>query len=213
MGIIIDIIILAILSLSIYMGYRKGLVNMIFKIITFFLAIIISFVIYIPVTNFIINNTKIDDNIKIFIAERFINEEKENVDTDKLNTSQVVEKYITSYTDEIKNTGIDSIAQELSIIIVKVSVFILIFVIARMLLFFVKIFANILTVIPIIKEFNKVGGFIYGVIRGFIIVWAILAVISIILPITESVAISNCIEKSFITKLLYDYNVLLMILF
>ncbi len=213
MGIILDIIILAILSLSIYMGYKKGLVNMIFKIMTFFLALIISFVIYIPVTNFVINNTKLDDNISVFIVERFKNEEKENVETENLNTSQVVEKYITSYTDEIKNTGIESVAKELSIIIVKVLVFVFIFAIARMLLFFVKIFANILTVIPIIKEFNKVGGFAYGVIRGFIIVWTILALTSIILPMTQSVAISNGIEKSFITKLLYDYNILLMILF
>lgn len=213
MGIIIDIIILGILILSIYMGYKKGLVNMIFKIITFFLALIISFIIYIPVTNFIINNTKIDDNISIFIVDRFRNEKQETVETEKLNTSQVVEKYITSYTDEIKNTGIQSVAQELSVIIVRVLVFILIFIIARALLFFVKIFANILTVIPIIKECNKVGGFIYGIIRGFIIIWAILALASIILPMTECIAISNGIEQSFITKLLYDYNILLMILF
>lgn len=213
MGIIIDIIILGILILSIYMGYKKGLVNMIFKIITFFLALIISFIIYIPVTNFIINNTKIDDNISIFIVDRFRDEKQETVKTEKLNTSQVVEKYITSYTDEIKNTGIQSVAQELSVIIVRVLVFILIFIIARTLLFFVKIFTNILTAIPIIKECNKVGGFIYGIIRGFIIIWTILALASIILPMTECIAISNGIRQSFITKLLYDYNILLMILF
>lgn len=213
MAIIIDIIILAILLLSIYMGYKKGLVNMIFKILTFFLAIIISFIIYIPVTNFIIKNTKVDDNIKTFIVEKLSNEEDEKVDTEKLNTSLVVENYITSYTYEIKNKGIESVAQELSIIIVRVVVFISIFIVARILLLFVKIFANILTAIPLIKEFNKAGGFIYGVIRGLILVWVILALTSIILPMTNSTVIANGIQNSFITKFLYDYNILLMILF
>ncbi len=213
MGIIIDLIIVSILALSIYMGYRKGLVNMIFKIMTFFLSLIISFVIYIPVTNFIIDNTKIDDNISTFIADTFIDEEKENVDTEKLNTSKVVEKYITSYTDEIKNEGIQNVAKELSIIIVKVGVFLIIFAVARALLFFVKIFANIFTALPFIKECNKTGGFVYGIIRGFIIVWSILALISILIPVMNLNIIAEGIEKSLITKILYDYNVLLMVLF
>lgn len=213
MGIAIDLIILAIFILSIYLGYRKGLVNEVFKMMTFFLAIIISFVIYIPVTNIVINNTQIDDNIKSFLVEKCADEKKENVDTEKLQTSQVVEKYIKSYTDDIKKDGIEAVAQELSVIIVKVGVFVVLFTVARFALFFVKIFANILTALPIIKECNKTGGFLYGVIRGLIVIWVILAFASIVLPMTQNALIQEGIQKSFITKFLYDYNILLMILF
>lgn len=213
MALIIDLIIVGIIALSIYLGYKKGLVNVVFKMLTFFLALIISFIIYIPVTNFIIDNTKIDDGISSAIISTLESEEKEDVDTENLKTSKVVEKYINEYTDEMKNEGIQNVANELSVIIVKVGVFICIFTVARVLLFFVKIFANILTALPLIKEFNKTGGFLYGVIRGFIIVWVILALASIILPVTDSAAISNAIQESFITKALYDYNILLMILF
>lgn len=213
MGIAIDLIILAIFILSIYLGYRKGLVNEVFKMMTFFLAIIISFVIYIPVTNIVINNTQIDDNIKSFLVEKCADDNKENVDTEKLQTSKVVEKYIKSYTDDIKKDGVEVVAQELSVIIVKVGVFVVLFTVARFALFFVKIFANILTSLPIIKECNKTGGFLYGVIRGLIIIWVILAFASIVLPMMQNTLIQEGIQKSFITKFLYDYNILLMILF
>lgn len=212
MGIVIDVVILGILALSIYMGYKKGLVNMIFKIITFFLALIIAFVICVPVTNFVVNNTQIDEKISDAITAGLIDEEDE-INTEELNTSEVVEKYITSYTDEIKNEGIEHVAKEISVVVVKVIVFVAIFAVARVGLFFVKIFANILTALPLIKEFNKTGGLIYGIIRGFIIVWAILALASILMPVMETAVIAEGIEKSLITKVLYDYNILLMILF
>ncbi len=216
MAIVIDIVILAILGLSIGIAYKQGLVNVIFKMITFFLALIIAFALYLPVTNFVVSNTQIDDNIKGFIVDNFKGKEDEGqqVKSEDINTSQVVQKYIKSYTDDVKNNGIEKVAEELSVIVIKVVAFVGIFAVARMALYFVKLFANLIAKLPLIKEFNKAGGLIYGVVRGFIIVWAILAVIAIAIPINPNIqGLGDEIQKTYITKILYDYNVLLMILF
>ena len=80
MGIVIDIVVIAILVLNIIIGYKKGLINVVFNILAFFIAIIITFILYKPVSNFIINNTEIDDKIKQTIIE---NSKKEDNSDDE----------------------------------------------------------------------------------------------------------------------------------
>ena len=64
MGILADILIIAILIINIIIGYKKGLVNVIFNIFAFLIAIIITFIAYKPISEIIIKNTSIYDNIK-----------------------------------------------------------------------------------------------------------------------------------------------------
>ena len=59
MGIIIDIVIVAFILLSIYLGYKKGLVSLGVQVFAFIIALIITFILYRPIANFIVNNTTI----------------------------------------------------------------------------------------------------------------------------------------------------------
>ena len=52
MGIVLDIILLAILVLSLFFGYKKGLIS-VFNLCAFLVAIIITWILYTPVTNLI----------------------------------------------------------------------------------------------------------------------------------------------------------------
>ncbi len=69
MGILIDIILIAILIISAFLGYKKGLVKLGAKLFAGIIAIIITIIIYKPVANLIINNTQLDENIKNTIIE------------------------------------------------------------------------------------------------------------------------------------------------
>ena len=64
MSIIIDLIILGILGISIFFGYKKGLTKCIIKILSFFIALAVAAILFKPVSNFVIQNTEIDDKIK-----------------------------------------------------------------------------------------------------------------------------------------------------
>ena len=44
MGLVIDGVVIAIFILSIFIGYKKGLINVIFNILAFFIAIIIALI-------------------------------------------------------------------------------------------------------------------------------------------------------------------------
>ena len=69
MLIIIDLVVVAFILLCVIMGYAKGLTGSLIKIVSFALALVIAFVLFAPVSNFVINNTQIDDNLEKTIRE------------------------------------------------------------------------------------------------------------------------------------------------
>ena len=54
MSIIVDLIIIAILAICIFFGYKKGLTKCIIKIASFFIAIIVAVMFYKPVSDIVI---------------------------------------------------------------------------------------------------------------------------------------------------------------
>ena len=83
-GTIIDIIIVALAVCTTYMGYRKGLSSVLYKIISFVISLIIVFILYQPVSNTIISNTQIDENIaktiQNAVPETLLTQGAENVE-------------------------------------------------------------------------------------------------------------------------------------
>ena len=67
MSIIIDIVIVAIIALCIFFGYKRGLTGSLLKILSFVLAIVIAFILFKPVSNLVINHTNCDDYLKEYI--------------------------------------------------------------------------------------------------------------------------------------------------
>ena len=69
MGIIIDIVLIAIIILSAFLGYKKGLVKLGAKLVAGIIAIILTLIVYKPVSNFVIAHTSIDEKIEEAIVE------------------------------------------------------------------------------------------------------------------------------------------------
>ena len=68
MSIIVDLIIIAILAICIFFGYKKGLTKCIIKIASFFIAIIVAVMFYKPVSDIVIEKTSIDESIESSIV-------------------------------------------------------------------------------------------------------------------------------------------------
>ena len=64
-GILVDLVIISIIISNTFWGYRKGLVSVVFKIITFFVSLFVVFVLYKPVSQSIINSTELDEKLAI----------------------------------------------------------------------------------------------------------------------------------------------------
>ena len=206
---IADIIIIAIMALCVFLGYKRGLIKVAVRIISFFAALVIALILYTPVSNYIIDNTEVVSNLKSTIQSKLYNEEETE------ESRKVQESFAESmerYTNQMKEESSEYIAEELAITVVRIGTWIGLFVIAKVLMLFVRIFAEAIGEIPIIKQFNKAGGTIYGILEGFVIIYVALAIFSLATPMLGENAVSKEIEESHICKMMYENNLLLNII-
>lgn len=197
MGIVVDLIIVAIIALSAFLGYRKGFVTLAIKLFAFIIAIAITFVIYKPVANVVINVTGIDESIENAILEKAndIMTNEENETSNKM-------------LEEAKTGILPQTAREIAVNIVTGGVVLILFIAVRIALKFVTALANIVAKLPIIKQFNEMGGLLYGVLRGVLVIYIAMLLIGVVGQINPQNSIHQNINESYVGKMMYENNVL-----
>lgn len=202
MNYLIDLILIAIIALFTFIGYKRGLIKVAFGLVSFILAIVISVVIYKPVSNFIIEYTPIDDSIEAAITEK--------LDSSDI-TKEETENIVSTYYNNIKNASTNVIADGMSKTIINISCMIIVFIVAKIILFFFKFAGDLIAKLPLIKQFNSAGGFLYGLLKGFVIVYLLLALIALIAPIVNINQLLTMINNSIITNIMYNNNIIFIL--
>jgi len=198
MGIIVDLIIVGIVLLSVFLGYKKGLVSLAIGLCAFVLSIVITVMIYKPVTNLIVNTTNIDETIQDTIMEK-TGEIIESTPDNQI-TSELIES--------AKNGMLPEASRTLAINIVSGASIIAIFILIRIALIFITKLANAIAKLPIINQFNKMGGILYGLIRGILIIYVTLLIINFVGLINPTHMLHQNINESYIGKNMYENNIL-----
>ena len=212
MGIILDVIIVAIIALNIYFCYKKGLVNLAVGLIAVVAAIILSVVFYKPVTNLVVENTEFDEMLENTIIDTFAPEGQEG-QVQYVGILSYLETEVGNAINDTKNEVVYQSANAMAEKIINLIVFIGIFTIVRVALFALTFVADAITSLPILKQLDDIGGVLYGLVKALLIIYLILAIVSLIVSFTASTGISNLISNSYVTKFFYDNNVLLNLVF
>ena len=58
------------------------------------------------------------------------------------------------------------------------------------------------------NQFNKVGGIVYGAIRGILVIYVVLLIVSFVGQINPQNKLHTEIQKSFIAKEMYSKNII-----
>lgn len=215
MGIILDIILIAIILLNVIICYKKGLVKLAVGLVAVFISLVLALMLYKPVSNIITKNTEIDEKIKGSIISTLTTENNESEINDSSDKGMM--KYMQSYVDDAvnktKNEIVIESAEVVSNKIINICAFLCVFVVARILAFLLTIIADLIMSLPILKQFNKAGGIVYGIIKALLIIYVILAIIFVLTYITGNTTVSKIISKSCITKIFYNNNILLGLIF
>ena len=218
MGIIIDLIIVAIIGICLFLGYRRGLTGSVLRILSFVLAIIIAFILFKPVSNFIIEQTEVDDTIYNAIRGKMTEVYGNATDGTIVveNMPAVIADYINETIENGSKTveeGSKEVARNVTNMIINVATWILVFILARLILMVVKLLSKIVVNIPVIKQVDKTGGILYGLLEGVIIVYLAFALLTFIAPMLQNTTMTEQIEQSFIGNKMYNDNILLKIVF
>ena len=214
---VIDIIIIAIMASCIFAGYRKGLIGVAFHLVSFIIAILVALLLHGPISNFIIQNTQIDDKIEDMIVKNTDPSRFEEGQTNLTKEEQNMPKIVVNYIQEAiqdnvnnaKNNIEDVIAERIAITIINIATIIILFILVRIILIVINKIGDMIAKLPIISQFNKTGGIIYGVIEGLFIIYVLLALCLIIAPFIQSTELLSYINTSYIGKMMYNNNILL----
>lgn len=199
MGIIVDLIIVAIIVLSTFLAYQKGLVKLAIGLCTFAISIVLTFLLYQPISNLVINVTGIDEAIENSIYEKANDIMQENKSENEL-TNQVIET--------AQNEMLPETARNLAINIVRGGVIIVLFVAIKIALRFVGALADAIAKLPIINQINKAGGMVYGLFRGILAIYVALLIATIPGQINPNNTINQSINQSSLGKTMYQNNIL-----
>ncbi|MCX4303853.1 MAG: CvpA family protein [Clostridia bacterium] len=219
-GILIDLVIISIIISNAFWGYRRGLTGVMFKILTFIISIIIMFILYKPVSNAIIKNTELDEWITEKISQNIegttlkdgdLLEYDEENSTISKGMVDILNSFITDALKETTNNVVYYTASNIAYGMIRIGTMLILFMLSRFFLVFIRFAAEIIANLPIIKTFNKSGGLIYGVIKGFLIIYVVLAVFSIASPLIQDWGIIDAVQDSTLGSKMYNDNVIIKI--
>lgn len=192
MGIIIDIILIAIVLLSAFLGYKKGLVKLGAKLFAGIIAIILTIIVYKPVSEMIIKNTSIDEKIKDTIIQNATNLIDENVQIQN------------DITNQVENNILPEQAENLSKNVVYALTAVVLFIVVKIILSIVISLMDFVASLPLLKQFNEVGGIVYGLVRGVLIVGICILLMGAYTKINPESELNSKIQSTYITKIIYE---------
>ena len=196
MNIVVDFIIIAMILLSTFLAYRKGFITLAIQLVAFFIAIILTLLLYKPISNLIINVTAIDETIQNAILE----EANDMIENDEKGENQVIET--------IQNDMLPETARTISINIIEGSVILILYIVIRIALKFVTAIANFVAKLPILNQLNQLGGIIYGILRGIIIVYILLLLVNLSGEIEPQNQVYTTVQESYIGRVMNENNIL-----
>lgn len=196
---ILDIIIIGFVILSAIVGYKRGLIYYGIHIFAFIVSLIISFILYRPIGNIIINTTDIDEAIQKTIQTNAEVMVENQAFDNELNHGLI---------ESAKNGMIEETSRQLSYNIVYFATIIILFLILRICLALLNSVGDVISKLPIIGNLNRIGGVAIGAIRALLIVYIILMIISMAITVNPQNPLANMFDDTYIAKTMMENNIL-----
>ena len=209
---ILDIIILAILVFSAFLGYKKGLVGVLVSVIALLLSIILAIFLQGTLADYLSNETNIGSTIESSVKEMMEEQIKENKN-EKIDVNEK-NKFLEMFfdTEKLTNSAVSEGSKKVTTFILKGISFVAIFVIVFVICYILRMVLNIVFSLPILGSVNKIGGVGVNILKSLFKIWVVLAICSFISFTPKLSFIYDIIDSSILTKFLYNNNIIVIIL-
>ena len=221
---IADVIVIAIIGLAGFIGYKKGFIKTGFGFLSFFIALAITFMFYQPVMGIIKENTGFEK----WLSEYLYNIDIASTSKDSESVSETTmeseegKEYIHNLPttivnllnlDEVKENAKNVIVQKIVDFAVKLLAIVIVYIVARIILAVVVIVLDLIAKLPVLKQFNEVLGLVIGILLGLVRIYVIFTIITLLSSLPMAMGITTVINQSLLASFLYNNNLLLKILF
>lgn len=222
------IIVLLIIVFSAVRGFWRGLLRVLFSLVS--VLVLIGLVTFATphVSQFIADHTQIDTVISENISAKIqnsaetavdsaISNQKEGLEAAGISLPDVLEKHIfekgvQGAEHAVADTGIyEQAGDQMAGIVIAVVSFLVALIFACIVVWLIGKATDVVNKIPIIKGINRFLGFFAGGFEGFIIVWLFFMLVSIISGSQLGQHLMQNINDSEFLAFLYNHNAVLAI--
>ena len=184
-----DIIVVLIIAFSAYIGYKKGFVRAISKLICFVVAIIAAKLLHPKVTE-LVSGSVVGETIREKVAESY---------------SGYVGENIPSFMQSLGSQTANGIS-DLAVSVVSVlAIIVITYFVAK----FVAASLNLVAKAPVVSLFNRVIGFAIGALAGVLIAYAVVSLVIL----ADVQGVEKWMEGSVIAYKMYHENFILNLIF
>lgn len=208
-SIILDIALVLILGISTWIAAKKGIFKSIYKLSSIVLTIIAVVLLSGPVGNMVESSglgIKIDQMVYTsLIADKEYDENLgKMVSTGEEENVSGLPEFVN---DAVATVAESAVVPAVSEIVKKLVCAIIIYLVAKLLLFLIFLFIDGMFKLPLLKSANKLLGAAAGLISGLLIVYIVCGIAS--LNVQYSAVIREIIDGTYLVKYFYDQNYLM----
>ncbi len=207
---VLDIIVIILIVFSIYKGYKKGLIGILVGLVSLILSIVLGFILQTPISNYLYENTKVGKNIE----EKIIAIEYENINNSQNNKYDKEKNILNMFNSSIKDLekqeegNVEQVAKVATMFILKGISFIAILILVYIICFVLQLVLKLVFDLPLLNVVNKFGGVGANLLQSLLKIWIFLGIVYFVSSISSIKVISNSIEDTTLTKVLYENNIL-----
>ena len=212
----LDIIILAIVALCAIAGYHKGLIRAVYRLVSFFVAIIVARQLY-PYVARGLRQTELFPTIQGGIAhamnlEGFIADQTATRGADLIDSlplpgilQSLLHSYNTPNMFEILQvvTVEEYISGFFANMVINGIAILGVFLLTMLALTFIGYALDIVSKLPVIRTLNHIGGFVFGMAMSAVIIWLALVLVALFV-VTANPMVSEMVESSRIAQWLFE---------
>ncbi len=204
---IVDYLIIILIIINGFGGLIKGFIITFFSFVGFIISIIIAKTYYPVLATYLINNTNMFVKIQRFVDERL---------------SVVLEKFsdnsIMSIEDILRlpsnmNSTVASepvfLSNNLTYVIISIISIIIIFLLSRFAIFIIMHILDSIAQFPILKQFNRLVGLVFGIAKGILVVYIIFAMLTPVISLFPDSIIAQKTFESTLGYFFYSKNLII----
>lgn len=220
-----DISVLVIIAIFTIIGVRNGFLYSVFRLLSYILSVIFAIKFY-PVLSAMLQKTIIYSNIKTAVINGItkqqtagglsLQERTAQSIVDGLKLPGFLKESILRNVGEKDILGVqkitDAIGSEVATLVINILSMILIYIIIRFGLIFVKVIIKAISKIPVFKQLDKAGGLVLGAIEGIFIVYIICALLVLFSAFPKFSKAIDSVQNSQFASYFYQNNFIMSFL-
>lgn len=222
-----DLLVIGIIVFFGFIGIKNGFIYSIFKLVSFFVASVLSVKFY-PLVSNIIDKTFIFTNIKSGILKNLLLQKEAQsgivnkgaqtaagsvVDGLKLPgflkeaiKGQLAKENVMNLVD--LSAIMDKISDVLTHIVIDILSLLLLYIAIRIGLIFLRFILQGIAKLPVFKQMDKLGGFAFGAVEGLLTIYIIFAFLMLFASAPAFRVFFEAVETSAIAKFFYQNNLI-----